>query len=128
MHLEAKDLGLVPTLALVRQHGRIHLEQDVVKRGAEVSAIDDGVARGLWVVEVFAAGTVELHGGRVGQVGLAHGEERLRFAHDARAFSKVGFLELLELGGGRGRLSANVVLCRTVGEHTIFARPLVVTM
>lgn len=48
-----------------------------MKGGTEVSAVDDGVTRGLWVVEVFAAGAVELHGRGVCDVVLAHGEKRL---------------------------------------------------
>jgi hypothetical protein len=47
------------------------------------------MARRFGVVEVFAACAVELYGGGIGYVGLAHGEEGLRFAHDARAFAEV---------------------------------------
>lgn len=98
MNAEAKDLGVVAALGLCGQHGGVDLEEDVVEGGAEVGAVDDGVARRLGVVEVFAAGAVELDGGRVGHVRLAHGEERLRFAHDAGALAEVGFFEFLELG------------------------------
>jgi hypothetical protein len=130
VHLKAEDPGLVAALALGRQHVGVHLEEDVVEGGAEVGAVDDGVARRLWVVEVFAAGAVELHGGGVCDVGLAHGEERLGLAHDAGALAEVGLFELLELGG--------VSLCthprRFCGRgkgpwtwHTILASPLVVT-
>lgn len=64
---------------------------------AEVGAIDDGVAGGFRIIEVFAACAVEFYGGGVGDVGLAHGEERLGVAEDAGAFAEVGFFELLEL-------------------------------
>jgi hypothetical protein len=96
VHLEAKDSWLEAALRLGGQHVGVDLEQDVVERGAKVSAIDAGVARRLRIVDVFAAPAVELDGGRVGHVGLAHGEEGLRVAHDARAFAKVGLFELLE--------------------------------
>lgn len=73
-----------------------------MERSPEVGAVDGEVAGRLWVVEVFTARAVQLHGGRVGDVGLAHGEERLGFAHYAGAFAEVGFFELFELFGGRG--------------------------
>ena len=63
----------------------------------EVCTVDRCVARGFGVVEVFAPRAVQLYGRRVGDVGLAHREEWLGFAHDAGAFSEVGFFELLEL-------------------------------
>ena len=97
MHTEAVDPRLVAALCLCRRESRVHLEEDVVEGRSEVGAVDHGVSRGLGVVEVLAARAVELHGGRLGNVGLAHGQEGLCAAHDAGTFSEVGFLELLEL-------------------------------
>jgi hypothetical protein len=68
-----------------------------VEGGPEVGAVDYGVPRGLGVVEVFATRAVQFYRGGVGDVGLAHGQERLRVAHYAGAFAEVGFLEFLEL-------------------------------
>lgn len=97
VYLEAVDSGLVATQALLRVQGGIHLEEDGVEGGAEVGTVDGGVAGGFGVVDVFAFGAVELDGALVGEVGLAHGEERMAFAHDARTLAKVAFLVLVKL-------------------------------
>jgi hypothetical protein len=76
-----------------------------VEGGAEVGAVDDGVARRFRVVQVFAARTVEFHGRSVGHVGLAHWEEGLGVAHYAGAFPEVGLFELFELFRGGERLA-----------------------
>jgi hypothetical protein len=55
------------------------------------------VARGFRVVEVLAAGAVELDGLEVGDVGEAHGEEGVGVAVDARAFAEFGLFVLVEL-------------------------------
>lgn len=89
VHFEAEDSRLVAALGLGREHGGVYLEEDVVEGGAEVGAVDDGVARGFGVVEVLAARAVQLDGRGVGHVRLAHGQQRLRLAHDARALAKV---------------------------------------
>lgn len=99
MHPEAKDSGLVPKLRFGRNDGRIDLANHITERGAEVGTVDDGMARRLGIVDVFAARTVEFDRGSVGDVGLAHGEERLGFTHDAGTSSEVAFLEFLELEG-----------------------------
>ena len=62
---------------------------DIRDLAALTAAVDDGVARGFGVVEVLAARAVQLDGRGVGHVRLAHGQQRLRLAHDARALAKV---------------------------------------
>lgn len=62
VNLEAKDFGLVAPDRLLRDQGRVNLEENVLKRGAKVSAIDVGVAAGFWVVQVLAFTTIELDG------------------------------------------------------------------
>lgn len=97
MDLEAVDTGHVALGALGGDQGRVDLEDDVVEGGAEVGAVDGGVAGGFGVVGVFAAGAVELDGFEVGHIGEAHGEEGVGVTHDARAFSEFGLLVLVEL-------------------------------
>jgi hypothetical protein len=97
MDLEPEDLGLVAARRLGGHERGVHLEEHRVEGGAEVGAVDDGVARGLGVVDVFAAWAVEFDRGRVGDVGLAEGEEWLRVAEDPGAAAEVGFFEFLEL-------------------------------
>lgn len=86
--------------------------------GAEVGTVDGGVPRGFRIVDVFALGAVHLDGLLVGDIGLAHREERMRVADDAGAFAEVGFFVFVKLkirkitsrltvalffgGGGRG--------------------------
>jgi hypothetical protein len=55
------------------------------------------VARGFGVVEVLAAGAVELDGLEVGDIGEAHGEQGVRVTVDAGAFAKLGLFVLVEL-------------------------------
>lgn len=97
MHLEAVDAGDVSLDAFGGDEGGVDLEDDVVEGGAEVGAIDGGVARGFGVVEILAAGAVELDGLEVGDIGEAHGEQGVRVAVDARAFTKFRLLVLVEL-------------------------------
>lgn len=97
MHLEAVDAGDVPLDAFGWNEGGVDLENDVVEGGAEVGAVDRGVARGFGVVEVLTPGAVELDGLEVGNVGETHGEQRVRVAVDAGTFAKFGLLVLVEL-------------------------------
>lgn len=97
MHFEAVDLGLVAAAGFFGDEGWVDLEEDVVERGAEVGAVDGGVARGLGVVEVFAFGAVELYAFLVRDVGEAHGEEGVVLAHYAGAFAEVAFFVFFEL-------------------------------
>lgn len=55
------------------------------------------MARRLGVVQVLTASTVQLDRGGVGNVVLAHGEQRLSLAHDAGTLAKVCLFELLKL-------------------------------
>lgn len=97
MHLEAVDAGDVPLDAFGGDEGGIDLEDDVVEGGAEVGAVDGGMARGFGVVEVLAAGAVELDGLEVGDVGETHREQGVRVTVDAGTFAKLGLLVLVEL-------------------------------
>lgn len=97
VHLEAVDAGDVPLDAFGGDEGGIDLEDDVVEGGAEVGAVDGGMARGFGVVEVLAAGAVELDGLEVGDVGETHGEQGVRVTVDAGTFAKLGLLVLVEL-------------------------------
>lgn len=101
MDLEAVDARHVALGALGGDEGGVDLEEDVVEGGAEVGAVDAGVAGGLWVIDVLALGAEELDGFEVGDVGEAHGEQGVGAAHDAGAFPEFGlfvFLELLRAG------------------------------
>lgn len=100
--LEAEHLGHVAALGLGRHEGRVDLEEDVLEGGAEVGAVDGGVAAGFRVVEIFAAAAVEFHRLHVGEIGHAGWEERLRFAEHAGAFAEVGFFVFFELGEHAG--------------------------
>lgn len=97
MDLESVETRLVAVLRLLRQHGWVHLKEDVVERRAKVSAVDGVVARRLWVVDVFALGAVQLDMRGVGYIMQAHGEQMLRVADDARALSEYALLVLVEL-------------------------------
>lgn len=97
MHLEAVAARDVPLDALCRHQGGVHLEEDVVERGAEVSAVDGGVARRLGVVDILASRAVQLDGLGVGHVREPHRQQGVRRTHDARALAEVGLLILLEL-------------------------------
>ena len=59
----------------------------------------------LWVVEVFAFATVELHALDVGQVGEASRKEWVRGAGDAGAFAEVEAFVFLKLWLQRQRVS-----------------------
>lgn len=97
MNSESKDARLIPLYALLRNKSGVDLEQDIMEGSAEVSAVDGGVARGFWIVDVFAFGAVEFCGFGCGDVGETHWEERVRATCYARAFAKVAFLVFLEL-------------------------------
>lgn len=97
VYFEAVDAGDVSLDALGGDERWVDLEDDVVEGGAEVGTVDGGVARRLWVVEVLAAGAVELDWFEVGDIGETHGEEGMGVAVDARAFSKLGLFVLVEL-------------------------------
>lgn len=77
VNLESIDPRAVALVALGGHQRWVHLEQDVVEAGPKVRAIDGGVTRRLWVIDVLALGAVELHGFDVGVVRLAHGKEGL---------------------------------------------------
>ena len=97
MYLEAENAWHMPCLTLLRDQGRVDLEENVVEGGAEVGAVDGGVARGLWVVDVLTFGAVHLHGFLVGDIGLAHGEEWVGVADYAGTFAEVGFFVFVKL-------------------------------
>lgn len=71
-----------------------------MERGAEICAVDRVVPRRFRVVNVFAFGAVESHVAGVGHVVLAHGQQVLRLADDARALAEDALLELVELRAG----------------------------
>lgn len=98
--VDARDVAFG---ALGRHQGRVHLEHDVVERGAKVGPVNSGVPRRLWVVNVLAPRAVQLDRLLVGHVRLAHGEQRVRVTKDARAFAKIGFLILVELFTRKGK-------------------------
>lgn len=95
--LEAVDAGHVPLDGLQGDKGGVDLEEDVVEGGAEVGAVDSGVAGRLWIIDVLAASAVQLDGLEVGHVGEAHGQQRVGLAHDAGALSEVALLVLFQL-------------------------------
>lgn len=95
--LEAVAPGRVALDGLGGRQGGVDLEEDLGEGGAEIGAVDGGVAARLWVVEILAPGTPELDGLLVGDVGQADGQEGVRVAMDAGAFAEVGLLILLEL-------------------------------
>lgn len=99
MHLEAEHLRLIPLGRFLRNKRRVDLEEDVLEGGAEVGAVDVGVAGGLWVVEVFAFAAVEFHGLDVWEVGHAGWEKRVGTADHTGAFAKIAFFIFFELGG-----------------------------
>ena len=67
--LEAVAPGRMALGGLGGRQGGVDLEEDLGEGGAEVGAVDGGVAARLWVVEVLAAGAPELDGLLVGNVG-----------------------------------------------------------
>lgn len=97
MHLEAEDLRFVAANGFIWDEGGVDLEDDVMEGGTKVGAIDSRVAGRLWIVDIFAFGTVELDGLHICDVGQSHGEEVLLFAVDARTFAEVALLVLIEL-------------------------------
>lgn len=97
MDLEAVAPGRVTLGGLGGRQGGVDLEEDLGEGGAEVGPVDGGVAARLWVIKVLAAGTPELDGLLVGDVGRADGQEGVRVAVDAGAFAEVCLLVLLEL-------------------------------
>lgn len=97
MDFEAVDTGEVSLGALSGDQGGVHLEDDVMERCAEVSSIDSAVSSRLGVVEILASCTVQLDSLDIGIVRLAHWQERVLLAHNARALSKVRLLVLVEL-------------------------------
>lgn len=111
MDFEAEDLGNVALGGFGRNERGVDLEQDVVEGCTEVGAVDGSVAARLGIVHVLAAGAPQLDGLQVGNVGQAHGQQRVRVAVDAGTFAKVGLLVLLEL------LSLLVSRSRRVASH-----------
>lgn len=99
MHLEAKHPRLVAPQALGRHQARVHLEQDVLERRAEVGAIYAGVPCGLGVVQILAFGAVQFDRGVVRRVVLAGGQQGLRCAHYTRTFAEFALFVFLRLGG-----------------------------
>ena len=93
MNSKPVDSGLVPPLRLLRDQGRVDLEEDVQESGAEVRAVDAVVAGRLRVVDVLAFRAEKFHAGCAGRVVLAHGQEVLAAADDAGAFAEgAGFV------------------------------------
>ena len=90
MHLEPKNLGTIPLPRLFRHERRINLKQNIRKRGAEIRAVDIGMAGRFGGIEVLAFGAVELYALDVGEVGEACGKERGGGAEDAGAFAEGG--------------------------------------
>ena len=68
-----------------------------MERGAEVGAVDGGVAGGFGIVQVLAFAAVEFDGLDVREVGHAGREEGVVGAGDAGAFAEVGFFVFFEL-------------------------------
>lgn len=99
VHLEAVDARRVALVALVWDEGRVDLEDDIVKGAAKVGAVNRGVPRRLWVVQVFAARAVQLHRLLVRRVALSHGQQRMRVTHDPGTLAEFRFLVLFELSG-----------------------------
>ncbi len=97
MHPKPIQPGLIPPLRLHWHQRGIDLEEDVVKGGAEVRAINTVMAGGFRVVDVLAAGTVEFDVRGVGDVVLAHGQKVLGFADDAGALAEDAAFELFHL-------------------------------
>lgn len=95
--LEAVAPGRVALGGLGGRQGGVDLEEDLGEGGAEVGAVNSGVAARLWVVEVLAPGAPELDGLLVGNVGQANGQEWVRVAMDAGAFAEICLLVLLKL-------------------------------
>lgn len=65
--------------------------------GAEIGAVDGGVAGRFRVIKIFAFATVQLYGLNIRKVGEAGGEERVGEAGNARAFAEVRFFVFFEL-------------------------------
>jgi hypothetical protein len=95
--LESVASGRVALDGLGWRQGGVDLEENLGEGGAEVCAVDGGMAARLGIVEVLAPGAPELDRLLVRDVGQADGQEGMRVAVDARAFSKVGLLIFLEL-------------------------------
>lgn len=97
MHSKPKNLRLIPSQTLRRQHIRVNLEENIMEARAEVRAIYRRVAGRLRVVQVLTSRAVELHGGDVGRIVLTCREQGLSSAENARAFAEFRFLKLVEL-------------------------------
>jgi hypothetical protein len=104
MNLEPKHPRYMPPTALLRDQGRVDLEEDVVERGAEVRAVDGGVTGRFRVVDVFAFDAVHLYRFLVRDVGLAHGKQWVGVADHAWAFAEISFFVFVELGEWRGQM------------------------
>lgn len=59
VYFETEDAWFVSFDALCGKTGRVDLEQHVRERSAKVGTIDGGMTRGLWVVDVLAARTIQ---------------------------------------------------------------------
>lgn len=107
VQFESKHARDVPRDGFFGNESRVGGVKQVLESGAEVGAVDVGVAGGFGVVDVFAFAAVEFHGLYAGHVGHAGGEEGLEVAVDAGAFAKFGFFVFLDLGWG-DRLLARI--------------------
>ena len=122
MRLEAEAARRVALVTLLRDQGRVDLEEYVRERRAEVGAVNRRVARRLGRVDVLALCAVQLDALLMRQVREPDREQRVRAAKDARAAAKVALLVLFELGWSV-RLERD-----SVTGHTIFCKPRVVMM
>lgn len=97
MDLEAKYAGHVAVVGLGGYQSRVDLKENVVEGGAKIGAIDQRMTGGFGIIDVFATCAVEFDGLDVGIIGLTHGQQRMRFAHNAWAFTELGLLVLVKL-------------------------------
>jgi hypothetical protein len=98
MGFEPEAARYVTLVAFLRDEVLVDLEQDVGERGAEVGAVDAGVAGGLGAVDILAFGAVKLDALGVGEVAQANWEEGVGPAEHTRAPAEVAFLIFLHLG------------------------------
>lgn len=100
VQFESEHARDVASNRLFRYQGGVSRVEQVLESGAEIGAVDVGVAGGFGVVDVFAFAAVEFHGLDAGDVGHSRGEERLGVAVDAGAFAEFGFFVFFDLDKG----------------------------
>lgn len=72
MDSESVNSWNISVVALLGNQSGVYLEDNIVKRCAEVCTIDRRMAGGFGVVDIFAFSAVELYSLNVRVVGLAH--------------------------------------------------------